>query len=104
MDDIYINKKALKHLKKDPVMVDLMKRVTPKISSFSGDLYADLCSSIISQQISTKVAKVIYSRFLHLYDGIPPTPEQLLETEFDDHRAASLSKQKGTYMQNIAYF
>jgi len=104
LDDIHISKKVLKHLKKDPVMADLMKRVTPKISSFSGDLYADLCSSIISQQISTKVAKVIYSRFLHLYDGIPPTPEQLLQTEFDNLRAASLSKQKGTYMQNIASF
>ena len=104
MEDIYIDKKALKHLKKDPVMASLIKRVIPKVSSFSGDLYVDLCSSIVSQQISTKVAKVIYSRFLDLYDGIPPTPEQLLETPFDDLRSASLSKQKGTYMQNIATF
>ena len=104
MEDIYIDKKALRHLRKDPIMADLMKRVTPKVSSFSGDLYTDLCSSIVSQQISTKVAKVIYSRFLDLYDGIPPTPEQLLDTEFETLRAASLSKQKGTYMQNIAAF
>ena len=104
LDDIHISKKVLKHLKKEPVMADLMKKIAPKISSFSGDLYDDLCCSIISQQISTKVAKVFYSRFLDLYNGIPPTPEQLLQTEFDDLRAASLSKQKGTYIQNIASF
>ena len=104
MEDIYIDKKALRHLRKDPILADLMKRVVPKVSSFTGDLYVDLCSSIVSQQISTKVAKVIYSRFLDLYDGVPPTPQQLLETEFEDLRAASLSKQKGTYMQNIASF
>ncbi len=104
MEDNHIDKAALKHLKKDPIIADLIDRVTPKVSSFTGDLYADLCSSIVSQQISTKVAKVIYSRFLDLYDGIPPTPEQLLETEVDDLRAASLSKQKSTYMHNIARF
>ncbi len=104
MEDKHIDKKALKHLRKDPVLARLMKRVIPKISSFSGVLYADLCSSIVSQQISTKVAKVIYGRFLDLYDGIPPTPEQLLNTDTDDLRAASLSKQKSAYMKNIASF
>lgn len=104
MEDIYIDKDALKHLRKDSVLANIMDRVIPKISSFSGDIYVDLCSSIVSQQISTKVAKVIYARFLDLYDGSPPTPEQLMETDFDDLRSASLSKQKGTYMQNIATF
>lgn len=104
MEDKYIDKKALQHLQKDPILADIIQKVTPKISSFSGDLYADLCSSIVSQQISTKVAKVIYSRFLDLYDGIPPTPEQLLETNFDDLRSAGLSKQKSAYMNNIAAF
>ena len=104
MEDLHIDKKALKQIEKDPIMAYIMKEVSPKVSSFSGDLYTDLCSSIVSQQISVKVAKVIYSRFLDLYDGIPPTPEQLLATDFEALRAASLSKQKGTYMQNITTF
>lgn len=103
-EDLYIDKKALKHLKKDPVLARIIGQVKPKISSFLGDIYIDLCSSIVSQQISTKVAKVIYGRFLDLYEGVAPTPQQILDTEFDDLRAVGLSKQKTAYMQNIATF
>jgi DNA-3-methyladenine glycosylase II len=34
----------------------------------------------MSQQLSTKVAKVIYHRFLELYDGEEPTPQQIVST------------------------
>lgn len=104
MEDKHIDKKALKHLRKDPILAEIISKVNPKISSFLGDIYIDLCSSIVSQQISTKVAKVIYGRFLDLYDGVAPTPQQILDTDFDDLRAVGLSKQKTSYMQNIASF
>lgn len=104
IEDLHIDKKALKHLKKDPILADIISRVHPKVSSFIGDIYIDLCSSIVSQQISVKVAKVIYGRFLDLYNGEPPVPQQILDTDFDDLRAVGLSKQKTAYMQNIAHF
>lgn len=104
IEDLHIDKKALKHLKKDPIMADIIKSVRPKVSHFLGDIYVDLCSSIVSQQISTKVAKVIYARFLDMYDGVAPTPEQVLDTEFDDLKSVGLSRQKTNYMQNIATF
>ena len=103
-EDLYIDKKALKYLKKDPIMAKIIAEVTPKVSSFLGDIYVDLCSSIVSQQISTKVAKVIYGRFLDFFDGVAPTPEQILAAEFDDLRSVGLSRRKTSYMQNIATF
>lgn len=104
IEDLHIDKKALKHLKKDPILAKIITKVNPKVSSFLGDIYVDLCSSIVSQQISVKVAKVIYGRFIDLYDGVPPTPQQILDSEFDDLRGVGLSKQKTAYMQNIATF
>jgi len=104
IEDYHIDPNALCHLKSDPVMATLIDKVTPKVSSFLGDIYVDLCSSIVSQQISTKVAKVIYGRFVDMYDGVAPSPQQILDTEFDDLRSVGLSKQKTGYMQNIANF
>lgn len=104
VEDYYIDKKAIAHLKNDTILGSLINRVTPKVSSFLGDIYVDLCSSIVSQQISTKAAKVIYARFLDLYDGVAPSPNQLLQTEIDDLKAVGLGKQKSSYMQNIATF
>ena len=104
IEDLHIDQKALKYLRKDPILAEIISKVNPKVSSFLGDVFVDLCSSIVSQQISTKVAKVIYGRFLDLYDGLAPTPQQILDTDFDDLRAVGLSKQKTAYMQNIASF
>lgn len=104
IEDLHIDQKALKYLRKDPILSEIISKVNPKVSSFLGDVFVDLCSSIVSQQISTKVAKVIYGRFLDLYDGLAPTPQQILDTDFDDLRAVGLSKQKTAYMQNIASF
>ena len=43
------------------------------------DIYLSLLSSIISQQLSTKVARVIKGRFLALFPGEYPQPEWVLE-------------------------
>jgi DNA-3-methyladenine glycosylase II len=63
-----------------------------------------LCASIMSQQLSTKVAKVIYHRFLQLYNGEEPTPEQIAATPFDTLRAIGLSNAKVQYVLNVAQF
>lgn len=99
-----IPKKAIIHLSKDPVMAGLIAAVTPKVNQSIGDVYADLLSSIVSQQISTKVAKVIHGRFLDLYQGETPSPLQILDTEYDVLRSVGLSNQKTAYMINIAQF
>jgi 3-methyladenine DNA glycosylase/8-oxoguanine DNA glycosylase len=63
-----------------------------------------LCASIMSQQLSTKVAKVIYKRFLDLYEGEEPTPEQIVATPFATLRGIGLSNAKAQYVLNVAQF
>jgi DNA-3-methyladenine glycosylase II len=61
-------------------------------------------ASIMSQQLSTKVAQVIYRRFLELYKGKEPKPQQVLDTPFDALRGIGLSNAKVQYVQNVALF
>lgn len=63
-----------------------------------------LCASIMSQQLSTKVAQVIYRRFLELYGGKEPTPEQIVKTPFAKLRGIGLSNAKVSYVQNVAQY
>lgn len=63
-----------------------------------------LCASIMSQQLSTKVADVIYKRFLAIYNGKEPTPQQILDTPFETLRGIGLSNAKVNYVQNVARF
>ena len=63
-----------------------------------------LCASIMSQQLSTKVADVIYKRFLDIYGGKEPTPSQILETPIPQLRSIGLSNAKALYVHNVARF
>lgn len=63
-----------------------------------------LCYSIISQQLSTKVAKVIKLRFLDLYGGKEPSPQQIVEMPFEKLRGIGMSNAKVNYVQNVARF
>jgi len=63
-----------------------------------------LMASIMSQQLSTKVAKVIYHRFLALFNGDEPAPQQVLATPAATLRATGLSNAKVSYVHNVARF
>ena len=63
-----------------------------------------MMASIISQQLSTKVAKVIFKRFLELYKGKEPKPQQVLDTSSETLRAIGLSNAKVSYVHNVARF
>jgi DNA-3-methyladenine glycosylase II len=67
------------------------------------DVYLYLCFSILSQQLSTKVATVIRKRFLNLYPA-KPSPEQILATSFETLRSVGLSGAKANYVHNVARF
>ena len=58
----------------------------------------------MSQQLSTKVAKVIHKRFLDLYGGKEPNPQQILDTPFEKLRGIGLSNAKAAYVKNVAQF
>ncbi len=63
-----------------------------------------LCASIMSQQLSVKVAQVIYKRFLNLYGKTEPTPEQIFDTPNETLRSIGLSNSKVNYVKNVAQF
>lgn len=63
-----------------------------------------LMASIMSQQLSTKVAKVIYKRFLEIYEGGEPQPQQVLNTSSETLRNIGLSNAKVSYVKNVAAF
>lgn len=92
------------HLSKDKKLAKLINGSEPFQLKFHKNICLRLCASIMSQQLSTKVARVIYHRFLDLYDGREPTPEQIIVTPFEKLRAIGLSNAKTQYVLNVAEF
>lgn len=68
------------------------------------DIFIQLVASIMSQQLSIKVADVIYRRFLELFENKKPSPQQLLNTSFEQLRGIGLSGSKVNYIKNVARF
>jgi DNA-3-methyladenine glycosylase II len=58
--------------------------------------------AIIYQQLAGRAADTIFSRFLKIYNGRFPSPERLLLTNSLMLRAAGLSRQKITYIKDLA--
>ncbi|MEP7169285.1 MAG: DNA-3-methyladenine glycosylase 2 family protein, partial [Bacteroidota bacterium] len=63
-----------------------------------------LCASIMSQQLNTKVAEIIFNRFLNLFDCKEPTPEQILKIKPEILRSIGLSNAKVNYVHNVARY
>jgi DNA-3-methyladenine glycosylase II len=93
----------LLQLQKDKKLAKIIKEPLPPLQ-LRQNIPLRLMASIMSQQLSTKVVKVIYKRFLELYDGEEPTPVQVLESSFDQLRGIGLSNAKVNYVQNVARF
>jgi DNA-3-methyladenine glycosylase II len=91
------------HLSKDEKLKKLIEQHGVFTLKKQRNLYLYLCYSIMSQQLSTKVARVIRQRFLDLYDS-EPTPQQVIDTPFEKLRAIGLSNAKVSYVQNVARF
>jgi DNA-3-methyladenine glycosylase II len=93
----------VEHLSKDEKLKKLIKQHGVFKLEKQKNLYLYLCYSIMSQQLSTKVARVIRQRFIDLYGG-EPTPQQIVDTAFEKLRAIGLSNAKVNYIQNVARF
>ena len=94
----------LLHLSKDKKLKRLIESQEPLILDKRKDAPLYLIFSIMSQQLSTKVADTLRKRFLALYDGRTPTPEQVLGTPFETLRSIGLSNAKAGYVHNVARF
>jgi DNA-3-methyladenine glycosylase II len=96
--------KYVPHLSKDDKLKKLIKEHGVFKLEKKKNLCLYLCYSIMSQQLSTKVAKVIRQRFLDLYGGNEPTPQQIVDTPFEKLRGIGMSNAKVSYVQNVAKF
>ncbi|MEO7923492.1 MAG: DNA-3-methyladenine glycosylase 2 family protein [Chitinophagaceae bacterium] len=92
------------HLGKDKKLGKLIDSTNPHKLVKRKNICTYLCASIMSQQLSTKVADVIYKRFINLYGGKEPTPQQILDTPFENLRGIGLSNAKVSYVKNVANF
>ena len=103
MDKIVLNQ-SIQHLLKDNKLKDLINKYPiPKFAS-NNNYFDALSKSIIYQQLSGKVAKIIYTRFLALFKKDSPGPEQYLKINNSDLRKIGLSKQKINYINNLSNF
>lgn len=92
------------HLSKDKKLKKLVEAAEPHQLKKRKNICTYLCASIMSQQLSTKVADVIYKRFIALYGGKEPLPQQILDTPFEQLRGIGLSNAKVNYVKNVAQF
>jgi DNA-3-methyladenine glycosylase II len=92
------------HLSKDKRLKKIIEEQGEKMLKKRKNVPLRLCASIMSQQLSTKVAAVIFKRFLDLYGKREPTPQQIADTSHETLRAIGLSNAKVTYVKNVAQF
>lgn len=91
------------HLKKDKKLATILVDADHVIKKRK-NTPVRLMASIISQQLSTKVAAIIFGRFIALFDGKEPSCEQVLACTNESLRSIGLSQSKVHYIQNVAQF
>jgi DNA-3-methyladenine glycosylase II len=95
-------RKAILHLKKsDPVMRAIIERVGAFRMEFGDPTFHSLAEAIVYQQLNGKAAVTIFNRFQEL-SGNPVTPEGILKLTPDKMRSVGLSKQKSSYLLDMA--
>jgi DNA-3-methyladenine glycosylase II len=100
---------AVEHLRAvDPVLAGVIDAVgKPKLRPPLGSIYEALGRAILYQQLAGPAAASIERRFKRLYDstnedGRYPTPQELLATDDETLRGAGLSRQKLSYLKDLA--
>jgi DNA-3-methyladenine glycosylase II len=95
-------RKAVNHLKKsDPILRAIIEHVGPCRMEFGDSEFCSLAESIVYQQLNGKAAATIFERFAALA-GEPLMPEGILKLSDEQLRGVGLSKQKSSYLKDLA--
>lgn len=95
-------RKAIHHLKKsDPMMCAIIERVGAYRINYDEPGFASLAEAIVYQQLNGKAAATIFKRVTDL-TGLPLTPPGILKLSEQQMRGAGLSKQKLSYLRDLA--
>src|SRR5271169_6765170 len=98
-------RKALNHLKKsDPILGSIIERVGPFKIEYREPVFQSLVRSIVYQQLHGKAAATIFKRLHDACKADPINPESILKLRPARMRALGLSKQKMTYIRELARF
>jgi DNA-3-methyladenine glycosylase II len=94
---------ALRHLRKsDPVLASIISRVGPFALQYRDPSFETLVRSIVYQQLSGRVASVIFGR-LHAAAGEEQlTPQGIMKLRPEQMRRLGLSAQKTRYIRELA--
>jgi len=93
---------AVRHLKEsDPILAAIIKRVGPLCMTYREPSFEMMVRSIAFQQLNGKAAKTIYDRLVAAAGGTI-TPESILALSEPQMRAAGLSRQKLSYIRDLA--
>ena len=103
MDKEIINDSVI-HLSKDNKLKFLIDKYPKPKFSIDKNYFDALSKSIIYQQLSGKVAKIIYNRFLSLFENENPSPIEYQKLENLNLKNIGLSKQKISYINNVSIF
>jgi DNA-3-methyladenine glycosylase II len=93
---------SLAHLRKDDRLKKIHLKVRKPPFTRPADPFESLVRSIIYQQLSGKAAGTILNRFLELFGGRYPTPQELLKIKDAQFRKAGVSAQKTKYLRDLA--
>lgn len=99
-----VHQAAVLHLKEhDAVLAGVIEAIGLPSFSAHTNYYEALVGSIISQQLSVKAADTIEKRFIGLFGGPSfPSPEQILEKDVEQLRSVGISRQKASYILDLA--
>ena len=88
-------------LQNDPVLGEIISRMGPCTITPRENYFEALVRSIIGQQLSAKVAARIYIKFLISVEH-SLSPEKVLLLTEEQLKASGISKQKASFIRNIA--
>lgn len=86
----------------DPVLKKVIALAPLPVIAPHTKYYQKLVESIISQQLSVKAADTISKRFVGLFSSDFPSPEEILEKDVELFRSVGLSRQKASYIRDLA--
>lgn len=95
---------AIIHLNKDLKLKKIIDKHDKPIFEKNNDYYDSLSKSIIYQQLSGRVAKVIYNRFLDIFDDRKPNPNIILNISDIELKNIGLSNQKTSYIKDLSKY
>ena len=87
--------------KRDPILRKIIKKFNKGFLTTRKDPFFSLCRTIVGQQISTKAADSIWLRFEEKCKK-KIIPETILKLPSRSLKSAGLSRQKVSYLKNIA--